>query len=172
MCGHAMITVVTPRSPWPRWSRNCHSGRQLLCIGHSLLPNCTFSPLLPPRCKRLQGKHTPTRTTCARLPCSFFREGDLVSAEVQQVNSDGGVMLHTRSNKYGKLEGGQLLAVPANLVKRQKQHFVSEQGGRDSGVRGSGCVRSECERKRGSRAVPKAAFCIQGQRGASLPSVG
>lgn len=39
--------------------------------------------------------------------------------------SDGSVALHTRSTKYGKLAGGQLLTVPANLVKRQKQHFVS-----------------------------------------------
>ncbi|KAJ9527697.1 hypothetical protein QJQ45_025976, partial [Haematococcus lacustris] len=52
-----------------------------------------------------------------------LREGDLLSAEVQAVQSDGGVALHTRSNKYGKLAGGQLVAVPPALVKRQKQHF-------------------------------------------------
>lgn len=56
---------------------------------------------------------------------SLFIEGDLISAEVQQVNSEGGVALHTRSNKYGKLKMGQLVVVPSNLVKRQKQHFVS-----------------------------------------------
>ncbi|CAN0006465.1 unnamed protein product, partial [Hapterophycus canaliculatus] len=34
---------------------------------------------------------------------SFFQEHDLISAEVQQVNSDGGIALHTRSLKYGKV---------------------------------------------------------------------
>lgn len=54
---------------------------------------------------------------------SFFREGDLVSAEVQSLHGDGSIALHTRSAKYGKLQQGQLLVVPANLVKRQKQHY-------------------------------------------------
>ncbi|CAN0597069.1 unnamed protein product, partial [Ectocarpus sp. 12 AP-2014] len=36
---------------------------------------------------------------------SFFQEHDLISAEVQQVNSDGGIALHTRSLKYGKVRG-------------------------------------------------------------------
>lgn len=56
---------------------------------------------------------------------TLFIEGDLISAEVQQVNSEGSVALHTRSSKYGKLKMGQLVVVPANVVKRQKQHFVS-----------------------------------------------
>ncbi|XP_072816396.1 exosome complex component RRP4 isoform X2 [Vicugna pacos] len=45
----------------------------------------------------------------------FLQEGDLISAEVQAVFSDGAVSLHTRSLKYGK--------VPPSLVKRQKTHF-------------------------------------------------
>lgn len=53
----------------------------------------------------------------------FFREGDLISAEVQSVHSDGSVALHTRSAKYGKLSHGQLVVVAPMLVKRQKQHF-------------------------------------------------
>eukprot|EP00200_Dunaliella_tertiolecta_P011663 CAMPEP_0202388924 /NCGR_PEP_ID=MMETSP1127-20130417/80199_1 /ASSEMBLY_ACC=CAM_ASM_000462 /TAXON_ID=3047 /ORGANISM="Dunaliella tertiolecta, Strain CCMP1320" /LENGTH=310 /DNA_ID=CAMNT_0048990517 /DNA_START=228 /DNA_END=1160 /DNA_ORIENTATION=- len=52
-----------------------------------------------------------------------FREGDLLSAEVQSVQTDGSVALHTRSLKYGLLVGGQLVQVPPALVKRQKQHF-------------------------------------------------
>ena len=52
-----------------------------------------------------------------------FAEGDLVSAEVQKVQHDGIVMLHTRSIKYGLLKGGLLVTVPASLIKRQKQHF-------------------------------------------------
>jgi exosome complex component RRP4 len=51
-------------------------------------------------------------------------EGDLLSAEVQALQHDGGVMLQTRSAKYGRLLGGQLVRVPADLVKRQKAHFL------------------------------------------------
>ncbi|KAK9811058.1 hypothetical protein WJX73_009950 [Symbiochloris irregularis] len=56
---------------------------------------------------------------------AVYEEGDLISAEVQSLNADGSVVLHTRSTKYGKLEAGQLIPVPANIVKRQKQHFHS-----------------------------------------------
>mmetsp|Transcript_56928 Transcript_56928/g.66541 ORF Transcript_56928/g.66541 Transcript_56928/m.66541 type:complete len:353 (+) Transcript_56928:78-1136(+) len=56
----------------------------------------------------------------------LFREGDLVSAEIQQVMaSDGGLSLHTRSLRYGKLENGCLVVVPPALIRRMKQHFVS-----------------------------------------------
>lgn len=54
---------------------------------------------------------------------TVFKEGDLISAEVQAINQDGNIALHTRSFKYGKLVGGQLISVAPNLVKRQKQHF-------------------------------------------------
>ncbi|KAI9203465.1 uncharacterized protein BJ171DRAFT_425308 [Polychytrium aggregatum] len=62
---------------------------------------------------------------------SFFAEGDLVSAEVQQFFQDGGASLHTRSMKYGKLRSGSLVQVPAALIKRSKSHFVSLAGGVD-----------------------------------------
>jgi len=55
---------------------------------------------------------------------SLYAEDDLVSAEVQQIHqTDGGVTLHTRSLKYGKLENGVIVTVPAALIKRAKQHF-------------------------------------------------
>ena len=54
---------------------------------------------------------------------AVFEDGDLISAEVQQIMQDGTVSLHTRQMKYGKLEGGQLVEVPPALIKRQKQHF-------------------------------------------------
>lgn len=54
---------------------------------------------------------------------SFFKEGDLVSAEVQEQRNDGTVALHTRSMRYGKLEGGQFVVVQSELVKRAKKHF-------------------------------------------------
>jgi len=56
---------------------------------------------------------------------NFFEEGDLLVAEVQAFFSDGAMSLHTRSLKYGKLRSGQLVAVPAILVRRLKTHFIS-----------------------------------------------
>ncbi|KAH7326025.1 putative 3 [Stachybotrys elegans] len=42
---------------------------------------------------------------------SFFAEGDLVVAEVQQLHQDGAASLHTRSLRYGKLRNGVFAAV-------------------------------------------------------------
>lgn len=53
----------------------------------------------------------------------LFSEGDLVSAEVQQVMHDGSASLHTRSLRYGKLENGCVVCVPPSLIPRLKQHF-------------------------------------------------
>lgn len=55
----------------------------------------------------------------------FLQEGDLISAEVQNVMSDGTLSLHTRSMKYGKLGQGTLIKVFPSLVKRRKTHFHS-----------------------------------------------
>ncbi|KAF0312395.1 Exosome complex component RRP4 [Amphibalanus amphitrite] len=54
---------------------------------------------------------------------SYLEEGDLISAEVQNIFSDGSLSLHTRSLKYGKLSQGVMVAVPSNLVLRRKNHF-------------------------------------------------
>jgi len=40
----------------------------------------------------------------------FFEENDLLSGEVQQIHSDGGVNIQTRNLKYGKVK----------LIKRRK----------------------------------------------------
>lgn len=53
----------------------------------------------------------------------FLQEGDLISAEVQNVMSDGTLSLHTRSLKYGKLGQGILVKVFPSLIKRRKTHF-------------------------------------------------
>lgn len=53
----------------------------------------------------------------------YLQEGDLISAEVQSVFSDGALSLHTRSLKYGKLGQGVLVQVSPSLIKRQKTHF-------------------------------------------------
>jgi exosome complex component RRP4 len=54
---------------------------------------------------------------------AYLVEGDLISAEVQNIFSDGSISLHTRSLKYGKLGQGVLVHVSASLVKRRKTHF-------------------------------------------------
>lgn len=54
---------------------------------------------------------------------NIFEENDVISAEVRNLQHDGTLQLHARSDKYGKLERGQLLSVPSYLVKRRKQHF-------------------------------------------------
>ncbi|VDK18184.1 unnamed protein product [Anisakis simplex] len=53
----------------------------------------------------------------------YLKEGDLISAEVQKVQSDGQLQLHTRNLKYGKLSQGTLVKVSPYLVKRRKTHF-------------------------------------------------
>ncbi|RKF61616.1 Exosome complex component rrp4 [Erysiphe neolycopersici] len=42
---------------------------------------------------------------------TFFSEGDLVIAEVQQLNQNGMASLHTRSLRYGKLRNGLFMCV-------------------------------------------------------------
>jgi hypothetical protein len=49
--------------------------------------------------------------------------------QVQNFFHDGAVALHTRSEKYGRLERGQFIAVQQSLIKRCKQHFVTLQCG-------------------------------------------
>lgn len=56
---------------------------------------------------------------------TLFEENDLVCAEIQNINSDGVLSLHSRSMKYGKLENGQLVCVPSALMKRLPQHYIS-----------------------------------------------
>uniref|UniRef100_A0A7N0RAA6 S1 motif domain-containing protein n=1 Tax=Kalanchoe fedtschenkoi TaxID=63787 RepID=A0A7N0RAA6_KALFE len=53
----------------------------------------------------------------------IFEEGDVICAEVRGFQHDGSLHLQARSQKYGKLERGQMLTVPPYLVKRRKQHF-------------------------------------------------
>ncbi|KAH9327158.1 hypothetical protein KI387_007336, partial [Taxus chinensis] len=54
---------------------------------------------------------------------SIFEENDVICAEVRGFQFDGSLHLQARSDKYGKLENGQLLTASAYLVKRRKQHF-------------------------------------------------
>ena len=55
----------------------------------------------------------------------FFKEGDIISAEVMQVNSsDGKISLQTRNLKYGKLSNGFLMKIDSNFVRRMKNHMI------------------------------------------------
>jgi exosome complex component RRP4 len=55
----------------------------------------------------------------------FLQEGDLISAEVHKVQqSDGTLLLHTRSFRYTKLENGSLIRVPPALIPRRKNHYM------------------------------------------------
>lgn len=53
----------------------------------------------------------------------YLQEGDLISAEVQNIFDDGTLSLYTRSLKYGKLSQGILVKVFPSLIKRRKTHF-------------------------------------------------
>ncbi|KAK4447884.1 hypothetical protein QBC34DRAFT_439550 [Podospora aff. communis PSN243] len=62
---------------------------------------------------------------------SFFAEGDLLIAEVQQLFQDGGAVLHTRSLKYGKLRNGVFVAVAGmggggGVVRSRRQVWTME----------------------------------------------
>ena len=66
------------------------------------------------------------RTTDDELQMrTFFTEGDLLVAEVQQLYADGGASLHTRSLKYGKLRNGVFVSIPPMLAVRSKSHMYS-----------------------------------------------
>lgn len=55
---------------------------------------------------------------------TLFKENDMVSAEVASFYQHGGMAVHTRSMRYGKLENGLMVVVPPSLMKRLSQHFV------------------------------------------------
>lgn len=55
----------------------------------------------------------------------FFFSGDLISAEVQALQNDGSISLHTRSHKFGKLTNGILYIAPTNLIGRLQKHTVT-----------------------------------------------
>ena len=46
----------------------------------------------------------------------FFKENDLLSGEIQQLNINGTIHIQTRNLKYGKLKNGILIKVNHMLV--------------------------------------------------------
>ncbi|KAK5168289.1 Exosome complex component rrp4 [Saxophila tyrrhenica] len=62
---------------------------------------------------------------------SYFSEGELLVAEVQQLFQDGSASLHTRSLKYGKLRNGYFLSVSgmgggSGVVRAKRQIFTMQ----------------------------------------------
>lgn len=62
---------------------------------------------------------------------SYFSEGELLVAEVQQLFQDGAASLHTRSLKYGKLRNGYFLSVSgtggcSGVVRAKRQIFTMQ----------------------------------------------
>ena len=56
---------------------------------------------------------------------NFFKEGDIISAEVMQINSsDGRIQLQTRNVKYGKLLNGFMIKTDSNYIRRMKNHMI------------------------------------------------
>ena len=54
----------------------------------------------------------------------FFKENDLLSGEIQQINQNGSIHIQTRNLKYGKLKNGILVHVNHELIKKKKHQFI------------------------------------------------
>ncbi|RNA38155.1 exosome complex component RRP4 [Brachionus plicatilis] len=88
--------------------------------------NSTLDAMLPLTSVNLPGGELRRRSEeDERMMRHYFVENDLISAEVQNVHSDGSLSLHTRNLNYGKLGQGCLIRVSSPLIKRQKVHFVN-----------------------------------------------
>ena len=55
---------------------------------------------------------------------THFKENDLLSGEIQQININGTIHIQTRNLKYGKLKNGILLRVSHMLIKKTKHQFI------------------------------------------------
>lgn len=88
--------------------------------------NSTLDGMLPLTSVNLPGGELRRRSEeDERMMRHYFIENDLISAEVQNIHSDGSLALHTRNLNYGKLGQGCLIQVNSPLIKRQKVHFVN-----------------------------------------------
>ncbi|GMH74925.1 hypothetical protein TL16_g06597, partial [Triparma laevis f. inornata] len=93
------------------------SNRWQLSVGSNKLANLMLSSVnLPNGDQRMRNKEDSLAMR------SLFKEGDLVSGEVQQISSDGNINMHARSSRYGLLQNGLLTTLPPCLVKRSKSH--------------------------------------------------
>lgn len=58
----------------------------------------------------------------------YFGINDVIVCEVQKVNKNGSAVLHTRSDKYGRLSSGVLATVPPDMLAVMKSRFISKGG--------------------------------------------
>ncbi|KAI0438841.1 hypothetical protein F4803DRAFT_533448 [Xylaria telfairii] len=105
------------------------SRRWRVDVGAALLAQLPLSAINLPG--GIQRRRTETDELQIR---TFFSEGDLLVAEVQQLYGDGGAVLHTRSLKYGKLRNGLFMSVSGTgggggVVRARRQAFTIDIGG-------------------------------------------
>ena len=103
---------------------------------------------LPLSSINLPGGLLRRRTTADELQMrKYLQEGDLLVAEVGEINRDGTAGLHTRSLKYGKLREGMLVVAAGQgagaggqVVRGRRQMFTLDQFSavRSVGTAGSG----------------------------------
>lgn len=60
----------------------------------------------------------------------YFAMGDVLAAEVQVVHQGGGCSIHTRNEKYRKIESALVQDFPPGFVRKGKSHFVDVEGAR------------------------------------------
>ncbi|KAI0015655.1 putative 3 [Xylariomycetidae sp. FL0641] len=97
-------------------------------VGAALLAQLPLSAINLPG--GIQRRRTETDELQIR---TFFSEGELVVAEVQQLFGDGGAVLHTRSLRYGKLRNGVFVAVSGTgggggVVRARRHAFTLDPG--------------------------------------------
>ncbi|KAI0206728.1 hypothetical protein F4808DRAFT_4706 [Astrocystis sublimbata] len=105
------------------------SRRWRVDVGAALLAQLPLSAINLPG--GIQRRRTETDELQIR---TFFSEGELLVAEVQQLYGDGGAVLHTRSLKYGKLRNGLFMSVTGTgggggVVRARRQAFAMDIGG-------------------------------------------
>ncbi|KAK8089248.1 Exosome complex component rrp4 [Apiospora hydei] len=100
-------------------------------VGGTLLAQLPLSAINLPG--GIQRRRTETDELQIR---TFFSEGELLVAEVQQLYNDGAAVLHTRSLKYGKLRNGVFMSVTGTgggggVVRARRQAFTLDISGTD-----------------------------------------
>jgi exosome complex component RRP4 len=103
-------------------------------VGAALLAQLPLSAINLPG--GIQRRRTETDELQIR---TFFSEGELLVAEVQQLYNDGSAVLHTRSLKYGKLRNGAFMAVSGTgggggVVRARRHAFTLEVAGSEGGA--------------------------------------
>jgi len=87
-------------------------------IGCAVLADLRLSAIFLP-----DGELRRRTTNDERNMRQYFDVGDLICAEVQQVQND--IQLHTREQHPKKLEDGLVIEVPSRLIKRVPNHICT-----------------------------------------------